>query len=69
LLARGHVDDGEPAMAQTDAGLVVNAATVWATVMLAFVHPLQDRRRDGPLTDAIENTDDAAHGVISDEPN
>jgi hypothetical protein len=62
LLAGGHVDDAQPAVAKPYAGLQVQAAFVRPAVGLRLVHAMQHMVRHGARLAAVEYTGDATHG-------
>ena len=61
LLSGRHVDDRQPAMAQTDARLDVIATLVRAAMMLRFVHSREGFARDYPALAGIEDACYSAH--------
>ena len=65
LLAGGEVDDGEPAVAETEARLDVHPAFVRAAVVLGLVHAVEQRAIDPALAASVEDADDAAHGALA----
>ena len=62
LLARGHVDDGQPPVAEAQPGLDVQAALVGPAVGLRRIHAAKDDVVDGALATGVEEAGDAAHG-------
>ena len=61
LLAGGNVDNGQTPVAQSDAGLDVQAAFVRPAVQLRVVHTLQHRTADVAAATGVENSSDSAH--------
>jgi hypothetical protein len=63
LLARGHVDDGQAAVAEPDARFDVKAAFIGTAVQLRIVHALQHGTVDRSSAAGVEETGDATHDV------
>lgn len=61
LLSGGEVNDGKAAVAETDAGLDMQATFVGAAVELRLVHTMENRTINVAFASGIEYSGDAAH--------
>ena len=63
-MAAREIDDREPAMAKTDAGLDVIPAAIRSAMTLPVVHALEQRAIDFGTAARIEHSRNTAHGVV-----
>jgi hypothetical protein len=64
LLAGGQVDDGEPTMAEPDAGFEMQAAFIGTAMELRFVHAMEHRTINVAFASSVKDAGYSAHGVL-----
>jgi hypothetical protein len=51
-------------VAEPDAGFDMQAAFIWATMELRFIHAIEYRTIDIAFASGVKDSGDAAHGVL-----